>query len=60
MKKSEKTKPKVKKGTERVQCHFISNTHWDREWRYSSQRTRHMLVYMLDMLFDLFEKSPDF
>jgi len=24
-----------------VQCHFISNTHWDREWRYSMQRTRH-------------------
>ena len=38
------------------QCHFISNTHWDREWRYSMQRTRHMLVYMLDMLFDILEK----
>ena len=22
------------------ECHFISNTHWDREWRYSMQRTR--------------------
>ena len=42
------------------QCHFISNTHWDREWRYSMQRTRHMLVYMLDMLFDILEKEPDF
>jgi len=29
------------------QCHWISNTHWDREWRYSMQRTRHMLVYMI-------------
>jgi len=42
------------------ECHFISNTHWDREWRYSMQRTRHMLVTMLDMLFDILEKEPDF
>ncbi|MGE5549869.1 MAG: alpha-mannosidase [Bacteroidota bacterium] len=45
---------------ERIQCHFVSNTHWDREWRYSAQRTRYMLVYMLDMLFDIFAKEPDF
>ena len=45
---------------ERIQCHFISNTHWDREWRYSAQRTRYMLVSMLDMLFDIFEKEPRF
>ncbi len=42
------------------QCHFISNTHWDREWRYSMQRTRHMLVYMLDMLLDILEQEPEF
>ncbi|HLO18280.1 MAG TPA: glycoside hydrolase family 38 C-terminal domain-containing protein [Anaerolineales bacterium] len=45
---------------EPIQCHFISNTHWDREWRYSMQRTRYMLVSMLDMLFDIFEKEPKF
>ncbi|MCP4641063.1 MAG: hypothetical protein GY851_11545 [bacterium] len=45
---------------EPTQCHFISNTHWDREWRYSAQRTRHMLVYMLDMLFDILDKEPEF
>ena len=44
----------------RPQCHFVSNTHWDREWRYSMQRTRHMLVYMIDMLLDIFKKEPDF
>lgn len=43
-----------------IQCHFISNTHWDREWRYSMQRTRHMLVHMMDMLLDIFEKEPEF
>ncbi len=51
--KTEKTKTKA-------QCHFISNTHWDREWRFSMQRTRHMLVYMMDMLLDIFEKEPNF
>jgi len=44
----------------KTQCHFVSNTHWDREWRFSMQRTRHMLVYMMDMLLDIFEKEPDF
>ena len=44
----------------KTQCHFISNTHWDREWRFSMQRTRHMLVYMMDMLLDIFQKEPDF
>ena len=44
----------------RTQCHFISNTHWDREWRFSMQRTRYMLVYMMDMLLDIFEKEPKY
>jgi len=48
------------KNNNRVQCHFISNTHWDREWRFSMQRTRHMLVYMMDMLLDIFEKEAEF
>jgi len=44
----------------RIQCHFISNTHWDREWRFTAQRTRYYLVEMLDRLLDIFEKEPDF
>ena len=44
----------------KIQCHFISNTHWDREWRFSARRTQHMLGYMLDMLIDILEKYPDF
>ena len=58
-----KSRPKASissTGAQRIQAHFISNTHWDREWRYSAQRTRYMLVSMLDMLFDIFEKEPDF
>lgn len=43
-----------------TKCHFISNTHWDREWKFSAQRTRHMLVTAIDMLLDIFEKEPDY
>ncbi len=50
----------MSKTADRPQCHWISNTHWDREWRYSMQRTRHMLVYMLDMLLDILDKEPEF
>ena len=44
----------------KIQCHFISNTHWDREWRFSARRTQYMLAYMLDMLMDILEKNPEF
>jgi hypothetical protein len=46
--------------SEQQQCHWISNTHWDREWRFSAQRTRYKLVQMIDILLDTFEKHPDF
>lgn len=48
------------KKPDKAQCHWVSNTHWDREWRYSMQRIRYMLVNYLDMLFDIFEKEPRF
>lgn len=47
-------------GAPPLQCHLISNTHWDREWRYSAQRTRYMLCYLMEMLFDIFAKEPEF
>lgn len=40
--------------------HVISNTHWDREWRYSFQKNRQMLVKMMDTLLDILEKEPDY
>ena len=43
-----------------IQAHFISNTHWDREWRFSARRTQYMLGYMIDMLTDILDKNPDF
>ena len=44
----------------KISCHFISNTHWDREWRFSARRTQYMLGYMLDMLIDIIEKNPEY
>ena len=40
--------------------HVISNTHWDREWRYPSQETRTHLVELMDWLLKLLEKYPDY
>ena len=45
---------------EKLQCHFISNTHWDREWRFSARRTQNMRGYMLDMLLDILDRYPDY
>ncbi len=45
---------------ERIQCHVISNTHWDREWKHSAARHQHMLVYVLDMVLDLLANEPGF
>lgn len=61
-KKTQRSSKPVTKATkdDRIQCHFISNTHWDREWRHSAQRVRYKLVYTMDMLFDIFQKQPKF
>ena len=40
--------------------HVISNTHWDREWRYSFQQIRMMLVDMLDKVLNMLENNPNF
>lgn len=45
---------------QKINCHFISNTHWDREWRFSARRTQYMLGYMLDMLTDILDKYPEY
>ena len=40
--------------------HVISNTHWDREWRYPFQVYRMELVFMMDELIDLLEKRREY
>ena len=39
--------------------HVICNTHWDREWRFSFQQSRIMLVRMMDGLIELMNRQPD-
>ncbi|GJQ64547.1 MAG: alpha-mannosidase [Melioribacteraceae bacterium] len=40
--------------------HVISNTHWDREWRFPFQRNRQMLVDMIDKVLDILEHKPEY
>lgn len=40
--------------------HVISNTHWDREWRYPFQRNRQMLVDMIDKVLEILESEPEY
>ena len=40
--------------------HVISNTHWDREWRYSIWKNRQMLIELVDTLIHLMEEHPEY
>lgn len=40
--------------------HVISNTHWDREWRFPFQRNRQMLVDMIDRVLEILEDEPEY
>lgn len=42
------------------EIHVVSNTHWDREFRFSFQQTRMMLVRMMDYLLDLLERDENY
>ncbi|MBS4036273.1 MAG: hypothetical protein KGZ85_17555 [Ignavibacterium sp.] len=48
-----------KKYNDRV-FHVISNTHWDREWRYPFQRNRQMLVDMIDKVLEILDSEPEY
>jgi mannosylglycerate hydrolase len=61
MKKKSTSSNEPKKGVEKFkEMHVVSNTHWDREFRMPFQRTRHLLVRMMDALLDQLESDPDF
>jgi len=40
--------------------HVISNTHWDREWRFPFEKNRQMLVDMIDETLKILETNPDY
>jgi len=44
----------------RYEMHIISTTHWDREWRYTFQKTRMLLVKMIDHLLGILENNPNY
>ncbi len=41
-------------------AHYISGTHWDREWYRPFQEFRFLLVYLMDELIELMENSQGF
>ncbi len=45
---------------DRYSAHYISGTHWDREWYRPFQEYRLLLVQIIDQLLDLMETSTDF
>jgi mannosylglycerate hydrolase len=42
------------------EIHIISNTHWDREWVYSSAETRLLLLDFMDNMLDLLDDQPEY
>ena len=44
----------------KIAAHYISGTHWDREWYRPFQEFRFLLVKLIDGLLDLMEASDDF
>ncbi len=46
--------------TAKKKAHYISGTHWDREWYRPYQEFRMLLVKLLDDLIELMEKNKDF
>jgi alpha-mannosidase len=40
--------------------HIISNTHCDREWRFTFQRNRMILVEMIDNAIDILNRSAEY
>jgi mannosylglycerate hydrolase len=40
--------------------HFVSHTHWDREWYLTFQQFRLKLVHLIDKLLAILEADPDY
>ena len=45
---------------DKKRLHVISNTHWDREWRYSIWQNRQLLVELIDSLIELMEQHSEY
>ena len=40
------------------QIQVVSNTHWDREFRWSFEKTRRRLLTMMDATIDILDRDP--
>ncbi|NNG66469.1 glycoside hydrolase family 38 C-terminal domain-containing protein [Caldanaerobacter subterraneus] len=40
--------------------HIIPHTHWDREWYFTFEQSRVLLVYFMDELLEVLERDPEF
>ena len=38
----------------------VSNTHWDREFRFSFEKTRYKLLRMMDTIIEILKKDDEF
>ena len=45
---------------QKINCHFISNTHWDREWYMPFEQFRLRLIDLIDNLLDILSKDEDY
>lgn len=46
--------------TEVKKIFVVSNTHWDREFRFSFEKTRYKLLKMMDTVIDILENDPEY
>jgi alpha-mannosidase len=44
----------------RIEVYFVSHTHWDREWYLSREKSRFLLVQLMDRLFSILDQEKDF
>jgi mannosylglycerate hydrolase len=42
------------------EVHFVSHTHWDREWYLSREKSRFLLVQTMDRLFTILDRDKSF
>jgi len=50
----------MKRVRRKIRCHFLPNTHLDREWVMDFQHSRELTVEFLDALMDILKKIPEY
>lgn len=43
-----------------MRAYFVSHTHWDREWYMTREKSRYMLVGLMEELFSLLDEDPQY